>query len=617
MTISSSAGYKSAIYAPTREVRARVTIDMSAFSQAPSQVFNDTQKFTGKIAGSTVVNPHVGKLGSNVTTLQTPSSASWGEFVQAEYNKFMTLDGTLSSNSRNTSAVIAQQLFSFDIFQLLERKFGRWIWGKRNPTISEKKAVANAIITSCVINWYGRGTCPAGNKVVLNRWSESSVSWTAVSSSSHTNGTVTQLQAGFGSATSLPFTNAIDSNGFIHVNANTDASNGTTASVVMTDYIEIVLTVTQTTLRTFDDSRIVSADIIEETDILNVTSPANQLTIKLDNTDNLFNFIGLNNIQTIIASRPKFFMEYASVLADGSEEWIPAGVFYMTDWKSDVGGMSVTFVCHDSIMILANSTFPIQPISNVGTALQSLLAGCGITDYVYDPLIDTLNLGNRPTRYTNCRTLLQNLCIGTGLTLYQDRLGTLRLSKFPPLLQSLTFTTFTTSQLVAGVQASLFGGYTSSTVVGGQPKAVSKQDTDGGMRALTLDQMFDIPQLTLEPSVYQITVNVYKNNPSDPSFDIYIYTNPAVSGQSGDSFTLDNMLITDTTTAQAVANRFFAELNYNAVYVSRWRQNPVLESTDVIMINDSLTSAKQTRVTKQEFLYSGFLTGTTESRGGI
>jgi hypothetical protein len=76
-------------------------------------------------------------------------------------------------------------------------------------------------------------------------------------------------------------------------------------------------------------------------------------------------------------------------------------------------------------------------------------------------------------------------------------------------------------------------------------------------------------------------------------------------------------LVQSTTLADEIAKRFFDESKYNAIYVSDWRQNPVLETLDVILIHDTETSAKQTRVVKQEFTYEGYLKGTTESRGGI
>lgn len=617
MTISSSNGYKSAVYAPVRETRARVTINMSAFSQVPAQTFTLSNNYVGKVALSGTANPHKASARGSANITDAPSLFTEIS-SQTSYDQMAVLDGTVANTTNSTNTFYAKQLFSFSVFEILERQFGRWIWGKRNPSNTEKIAVANAIITNYSWNWTGRGTNPSGNQASISMATGYASDGTGTPSYT-TPVTNTSASLALLNLATSSVTGKIDINGFVHLQAYSNvASNGTTASNIYTDYVELVVSVSQTTNRTFDDSRIVSVDTVEETDILNITSPANQMTIKLDNTDNLFNFISLSNLQTIVASRPKFYLEFGVVLADGvTVEWIPMGVFYMDNWQQDTGGMTVTFTCHDLLWILANSSFPITNINNLGTALVSLLTSVGITDYVYDPLIDTIDGGNRPTRYTNCRQLLQNLAVGTGLTLYQDRLGTLKIVKFNPIAQSTSYTTFTTSQTVGSGSASLFGGYPSTATVGGMPKTVSKQDTDGGMRAITIDQQFEIPQVTLEPSVYQINVNVYKNNPSDPSYDIYTYTNPNLSGNAGESFTIDNSLITTTANAQAIATRFFNELNFNLVYVARWRQNPVLEATDVVMINDTETSAKQARIIKQEYSYQGFLTGTSESRGGL
>jgi hypothetical protein len=367
----------------------------------------------------------------------------------------------------------------------------------------------------------------------------------------------------------------------------------------------LVLDVTQTTTRTFWDDKVVSANIVEEVSILNLTSPANQLNLTMDNTDNFFNFLNLNNMQTIIASNPKVDFEFGVILSDGvTDEWVVMGSFYIDNWKNNRGQMTITFTAHDLLNRLGNVSFNQQAINNAYDTAVAVLQNANITDYDIDVSLKNVLGSGRLTWSTNSRDLLQQIALATGMTLYQDRYGTLRINKFPNLSQASTYTTFTTGQ------ASLFGSYAS-------PSAVSKQDTDNGMRALTLEQMYDLPEVTLDQSVYQVKINVYSTNPNDSTVTEYVSTNPTIQGNNGQSFSLDIPLVQSTSVAQAIADSIFADTNYNAIYVANWRQNPVLMATDVIVINDSETSAKQTRVTKQEFNYVGYLSGTTESRGGI
>ncbi len=354
----------------------------------------------------------------------------------------------------------------------------------------------------------------------------------------------------------------------------------------------------------FDDNRVISANIIEEISILNLTSPANQLLLTLDNTDNLFSFLTLNNIHTIIASRPSIKVEFGIVLEDAAIEWIPMGTFYVDSWKNDTGSMTITFTAHDYLMILGNTSFDSTAITTANALAVAIFQNAGITNYWIDPSVES-HLGyNRMTWSTNSRDLLQHLAILTGTTLYQDRYGVVKLEKFPSILESQMYTLHVSSQ------NGLYH-YVS-------PNTYEEQSTEGGMRSILMDNMFEIPSVTLDQSIYQVNINVYSTDPLDDNFTTYTYTNPNLGGgRGGMAFTLDIPMVTSTASAKVIAARMFAETMYNAVYVARWRQNPIMVATDIVIIDDSNNTMKQTRVTKQEFQYKGYLSGTTESRGGV
>jgi hypothetical protein len=42
-----------------------------------------------------------------------------------------------------------------------------------------------------------------------------------------------------------------------------------------------------------------------------------------------------------------------------------------------------------------------------------------------------------------------------------------------------------------------------------------------------------------------------------------------------------------------------------------------LECGDIVLIEDSFDMKKQSRITKQEFYFAGYLSGKTESKGGV
>jgi hypothetical protein len=186
-----------------------------------------TNNFVGKVSGSTAENPHISKR-ANDSVLRTPSAFSF-EANTADYGQLAVLDGVSDHETNTINTQISQQLFSFNLIALVERS------GLIIPA-TDKVAWLKANVTKILANWWGYGSGPSGNKAYLARWSANSSNWNDGTIINHTNGTVTKL-----TTQTLTPTTMIDTNGFVHFLAYADASNGTTASTINTDFIELVV----------------------------------------------------------------------------------------------------------------------------------------------------------------------------------------------------------------------------------------------------------------------------------------------------------------------------------------------------------------------------------------
>jgi len=133
------------------------------------------------------------------------------------------------------------------------------------------------------------------------------------------------------------------------------------------------------------------------------------------------------------------------------------------------------------------------------------------------------------------------------------------------------------------------------------------------MRNIDFDNMYEEPEITLDKSIYSVTINLYQGEETFQK----VYINSEIDGNYGDSFSIDNPLIKTEEMADLVAEWIIRESVYNVLYKVNWRQNPALECTDVVIIEDGENAMKQSRIYKQEFNYEGYLSGITESRGGI
>jgi len=192
--------------------------------------------YAGKVPGSTVDNPHIAKINTG-STLQAPANFGASEF-SAGYASISALGGALATVSAPTNGNVAQELFSIDLIQEVERNMGR-IPG---ADTAAKVAWLKENLQSFDINWHGHGSGPTGNKVSLSVWIVNTSSW--VLFTSHTSGAPSLIQGYSNSAGAIAA--RIDANGFVHYLAYADASDGVTPSVVNTDFLEVIIAVKAT-----------------------------------------------------------------------------------------------------------------------------------------------------------------------------------------------------------------------------------------------------------------------------------------------------------------------------------------------------------------------------------
>lgn len=203
---------------------------------------NVTSDFKNKVSGSTIENPNKAKRSDSTntaglwSTLEPPSSGKLLEFGGAFYNNLNSIDGNYAITANNSNTNIAQELFSFNIIEILTRKYGVEIFGGAT-TLAEKVAKAKTIITNITCNWNGYGSSPSGTKAYLDVWNAKNGTWDGYPIS-HLYGSVKKLTKTYTTTAYV----LIDSNGFVHYIAYADPSNGTTQSVINTDYINLDIT---------------------------------------------------------------------------------------------------------------------------------------------------------------------------------------------------------------------------------------------------------------------------------------------------------------------------------------------------------------------------------------
>lgn len=183
--------------------------------------------FEDKVSGSTLENPHIAKFGTPAA-LQSPSSANLYEVDSANYGRLSTINNSTLYAGSATNGNSAQELFSFNLIEEVERHIGTI----PRPDVAGKVQWLKDSLVRHTVKWNGFGSSPAGNKATLSRWDAVNSVW--ITQASHGGSTISLL-----SAPSTNIITAIDANGFMHFLAHAEPSDGTTASTISTDYIDL------------------------------------------------------------------------------------------------------------------------------------------------------------------------------------------------------------------------------------------------------------------------------------------------------------------------------------------------------------------------------------------
>lgn len=355
---------------------------------------------------------------------------------------------------------------------------------------------------------------------------------------------------------------------------------------------------------TYDDSYILTLNILEEMNIHD-TLPSNEMKVTLDNSSGAFNFLRLQNMQEIIASRPKIEVEFGLVFEDEpfvtfyqtleqSIEWIPMGSFYLTEWKNETAAMSISLIGRDNFDMLSEISYENTSGGTLYDIAVDILQEAGIEDFSISDTLMNINTDGFTERLDS-RSALQHIGIASKSAVFQNRYGTIVIKPFTVLDASSNYLNY------AGANNHYFG-------------TVYPAVTNGfGMKNIDYDNIYQEPEINLDKSLYEVIVNIYESAGTRE----LVIRNGTINGKNGTSFKIENPLINSDSHAMDIAEWIIRESNYNAIYKTVWRQNPILECADVVLVEDSFEAKKQTRIYRQEFEFAGYLSGVTESRGGI
>lgn len=395
-------------------------------------------------------------------------------------------------------------------------------------------------------------------------------------------------------------------------------------------------------IKEYTENEIISLDALEEVDSVSNTVTSNEIKLVLDNQSKEFNILNPDGIYPYLQRKQKLKPYYGLYISDELTEFIPLGVYYLTNWSSDEGAMTASFTARDILDLLAQSTYRkgvIQTISLYDLAVDVLEDG-GITDYTIDADLDAVTTsGCLPL--TTHRQALQIIALAAQAVIYADRFGRVIIKQLSDtaLDENIDFDNVsrepkieleklvnTIDVMVSGYVAKDASEKIHESTIGingtldvwcdyksSPAQSVTASVTGGTLNSATYYANTALLNITASGNVsIEITGTVLERSQT-----VYKLVDTSIpEGEKTIALKVDNPLITSTDLAEDVAQWILAEYQKRFLYEINWRQNPALEAGDIVVVEDAYGENKPVRIIKNEFKYSGFLGGKTNGKGG-
>ncbi|MFJ7933716.1 hypothetical protein [Sporosarcina sp. NPDC096371] len=382
--------------------------------------------------------------------------------------------------------------------------------------------------------------------------------------------------------TSYVWTHGLDNYGKIRVTIKRWAKPYRRARIVEIDFGII---------QEYEGDKLINVKLIEEMNVVGDTLPANEIKFTIDNSSREFNILNPDGFYRFLKDRQELSLSIGVEIAEDQFEYIDIEKYYLTDWQSDEGALTSTFTARNILELLEQKEYLVSANGTLYDLAEDVLISSGVTHYSIDEGLRDIPTNGFKEKI-KARKALQCIGIASKSAVYQDRAGTLIIKQFVILDESTSYVHFAGPDMFTGMVTPMV-------------------DAGWDMKNITFDNVFKEPQIKLDKLIQSLIMTVYINGEKVE----HSFTNEGV--KEGSTLKCDNPLIQTVEHAEEIAQWIIEESNLRALYSINWRQNPALEPGDIVLVEDSFGMKKQSRITKQEYEFSGYLKGKTETKGGV
>lgn len=299
----------------------------------------------------------------------------------------------------------------------------------------------------------------------------------------------------------------------------------------------------------------------QSVDLLSAELPKNAIVFKLDNSTSKWNPDNPSGAEKYLIEKQTLKVKYGFRIDDGIE-WIKAGTFYMSEWQTPSNGMEASFTARDILEFCGE----VYSGTRKGTALtvaKAALAQSGVEigTYVLDEaVLSAVNADfSTDTNEYTCAEVLQMCANAARCCLWQCRDGILHME---PIVSNLT--DYVIGQLADGVNNS-----------------------------------YTHPEFNLTKELKSVSVNQGMG--------------VASNAVTGNVQTVDNPLVVDASTANAVAAWCRDCLKNRKIVSGEFRADPRLDALDTVTVVSKYGSSR-VQITNVKYTYAGAFRGSYTGR---
>jgi hypothetical protein len=389
-------------------------------------------------------------------------------------------------------------------------------------------------------------------------------------------------------------------------------------------------------LKVYTGQELTNVNILEEISTTSKQVTANELEFSIDNQDQKFDFLNPAGVYTTMQKTMKIDSFIGVETFTDVVEYAKAGTFYLTEWNSLNDGLIAKFKARDKLDLMTQTTYKkglyqSRTLTNLATDVLTDF-GFSASDYNIDTALNSITVYSYIPVMSH-RDALQLIAIAGQAVVYVDRNNVIQIDQLSNTLQSYTLS-FANSYnkpitelapLVKNVEVSAYSFnsdagtseiYKGTLTLSGTVNVWVdySEPATGGSASLSSGTLNSATYYTngallniTKTGDTTITVTGYKLNS---------YKTPVtVADQTdGATITVDNILISNATLADTVADWIIVEEGKKYISKSTWRQNPAIEAGDRITV-ENVFDDLDARVTKQVFRFNGALSGESEARG--